>query len=494
MRRSPPNEFLQACAESAVLHFWYNTLMFTRLSRFRIFLLALALALGVVAAAGMLAYHSYSIAVDGQVRPVPAVGITVGQILRLGGVVLRPGDAVDPPLGQWLLFRSPLPEIRVTRAAQFRIVDGSALYALLSTARVPADLVAQLKLSLSPGDQVLLLGLPVDPAQPLPDAPGYVLQLRRAAAITLTVNGVSQVLSSSAATLGQALWAAGLRLSPADALSLPFGTPLTGPLQVSLKRAVPIHVSVAGQLVTAQSSAGTVGQALIDAHVALETLDYSVPAETAPLPLDGQIRVVRVREDVVLEKTSTPFTTEYQADPDTELDQRRILKAGVEGIQVSRVRIRYEDGQEVSRQSDAQWQAQAPQTQVVGYGTQVVVRTEVVDGVTITYWRAVRMYATAYSPCTQGYSYCTDQTASGVTLQKGVAGVQVDWYRYMAGSSIYVPGYGNATIADDGGGVPGIYHIDLGYSESDFVPWHSYVMVYFLTPVPDNILWIIPTG
>ncbi len=377
-------------------------------------------------------------------------------------------------------------EIRVVRAAQVRIVVEGQTYALLSTERRPANLLSQVKLSLYPGDWVLVNGQPVDPGQPLPTAPGFVLQVHRAAPITLNENGTPQVLFSSAATLGQAQWQAGLRLLPEDSLIPGFETLLSGPLQVSLKRAVPLSIRVDGKAVAAQSSAGTVGQALVDAQITLETLDYSIPSESSPLPLHGQIRVVRVREDVVLVQTPIPFTTQYQPDPQTELDQRSILQAGYAGLQVSRVRIRYEDGKQVSRQSDAQWQAQ-----VVGYGTKVVIRSAVVDGVSINYWRAVRMYATAYSPCTVGYSYCSDITASAAKLQKGVAGVQVDWYIMMKGDHIFVPGYGAATIADDGGSIPEVYHIDLGFSESDFVPWHTWTMVYFLTPVPDTIPWIL---
>jgi uncharacterized protein YabE (DUF348 family) len=465
--------------------------MSIRLSRLRLLLLAAALILTGLALTGLAAYQSFTIQVDGKVRQVKGVGLTVGQILRIADIAIRPGDRVTPPAGQWVLFRQPESEIRIERAAQFRIAAGGTTYAFLSTERRPANLLAQVKLTLYPGDQVLLLGLPVDPDLPLPDAEGYVLQVQRAMPITLNENGTPRLLFSSAATLGQALWQAGLRLSPDDSLSLGPGTPLGGAVQVSLKRAVPLSIRVDGKVVATQSSAGTVGQALIDAQIALETLDYSVPSESSPLPLDGQIRVVRVREDVVLEQKSIPFSTEYQPDPQTELDQRSILKPGVEGIQVSRVRIRYEDGKEVSRKSDAQWQAQAPQAQVVGYGTKVVIRTAVVDGVSITYWRAVSMYATAYSPCTQGYDFCTTSTASGAKLQKGVVGVQVDWYVMMKGQHIFVPGYGTGTIVDDGAGIPGEYHIDLGFSESDFVPWHTWTVVYFLTPVPTNIPWIL---
>jgi len=62
------------------------------------------------------------------------------------------------------------------------------------------------------------------------------------------------------------------------------------------------------------------------------------------------------------------------------------------------------------------------------------------------------------------------------------------------GTRLYVPGYGFA-VAMDTGRITGAW-IDLGYEDDDFVLWHQFVTVYFLTPVPplDQIAWIIPPG
>jgi 3D (Asp-Asp-Asp) domain-containing protein len=67
----------------------------------------------------------------------------------------------------------------------------------------------------------------------------------------------------------------------------------------------------------------------------------------------------------------------------------------------------------------------------------------------------------------------------------------VRWYRYMVGSQVYIPGYGIATIADTGGGIPGRYWIDLGYEDHDYQSWHDWVTVYFLAPVPANPMWVL---
>jgi 3D (Asp-Asp-Asp) domain-containing protein len=158
---------------------------------------------------------------------------------------------------------------------------------------------------------------------------------------------------------------------------------------------------------------------------------------------------------------------------------------------MERVRIRYRDGEEVARQVESESVIRPPQNRLIGYGTRVVVRTAVVDGVTIEYWRAVRMYATSYSPCRSDANRCYPFTASGKRVERGVVGVTLQWYYQMRGQAVYIPGYGRATIEDTGAGIPGRLWIDLGYSDADYQPWHQWVTVYFLTPVPSNILYIL---
>jgi 3D (Asp-Asp-Asp) domain-containing protein len=132
-----------------------------------------------------------------------------------------------------------------------------------------------------------------------------------------------------------------------------------------------------------------------------------------------------------------------------------------------------------------------PKTRTVGYGTKVEVNTTTVDGVQIEYWRAVQMYATSYSPCRLGTSTCGNTTASGKQLQKGMVALPTNLYLSMKGQQLYIPGYGYATVEDACGGCVGQPWIDLGYSDDDYEAWHWWVTVYFLTPVPQNIIYVL---
>ena len=369
---------------------------------------------------------------------------------------------------------------------------------LASAERIPANLLLEAGIRLYPGDQLLVNGQAVDPTRRLAGAgspaAGLVLQYRPAVPVTVAWEpakaGQARTFASTAATLGEALWEAGIRVNPEDRLEPALSTLLAQPVRATLRRAVPLAIRLQDQVLSSRSAADTVGEALAAAGVALQGLDYAVPGEGAPLPADGQIRVVRVRENALLEQVHIPFKSEYQADPQTELDQKSILQPGVTGLRVSRIRVRTEDGKEVARKQESEWIAREPKTQLVGYGTQAVVHTETVDGITIEYWRKVTAYATSYTACSAGS--CSGRTASGQPVTRGVVAVIRSWYNQMRGQQVYVPGYGTGVIADIGGGVPGQNWIDLGYGEGDYVPWHSTVTIYFLAPVPAVVPWSLP--
>jgi uncharacterized protein YabE (DUF348 family) len=350
---------------------------------------------------------------------------------------------------------------------------------------------AALGLNLSPADRLIVDGIPYTPEQSLPPE-ARTVQIRRAVRLTLSTPNGEQTFESAAYTVGEALSDLGLELYRSDFISPPAGTPLTPGLEVTYHPARPLTVSVGDATLQVRSSAETVGQALAGAGIPLFGLDASHPAESAPLPDNGRIRLVRVRESILLVQKPIPFTSEFTASDELELDQQGLLQPGEVGLNMSRVRVRYEDGTEVSRQAEAETVVRPPQNRIVGYGTRVVVRTANVGEQTIEYWRAVRMYATSYSPCRSGSDRCYNYTASGKLVEKGVVAMVRANYNAMRGQGLYIPDYGYATLEDIGGGFPdGRLWIDLGFSDADYQVWTGWITVYFLTPVPANVLYIL---
>ena len=234
----------------------------------------------------------------------------------------------------------------------------------------------------------------------------------------------------------------------------------------------------------------------MDLSFSLQDLDHTRPPEDEPIPPDGEIEVVQVTEQVVILKDEVPYQNERVEDPNTPLDQISVVTSGQTGIYATRERIRFEEGQEVWRDGPERWQASEAVDGLLGYGSQVQVRTEVVDGQEIEFWRKISVYATSYSPCRLGLGegVYNNTTASGLPLGQGVIGVTRSWYNMMRLQPVFVQGYGRAVIADIGGGSLYFDHywIDLGYSEEDYRSWHHWTTLYFLTPVPDWYPVVLP--
>ena len=199
-------------------------------------------------------------------------------------------------------------------------------------------------------------------------------------------------------------------------------------------------------------------------------------------------------EDLLVELEPVEFETVYQPADQLELDTLEVLEPGTFGVKSKTIRIRYENGEEVTRTIEDAVIAVEPKNRVIGYGTRIVVRTLDTGQGTIEYWRAIPIYATSYSPCNLGVPWCGTLTASGKGVDRGIIGVIRSWYNLMQGWSVFVPGYGPGTFEDIGAGIAGRDWIDLGFTDDNFEPWHQWTTLYFLTPIPplDSIPWILP--
>jgi uncharacterized protein YabE (DUF348 family) len=368
------------------------------------------------------------------------------------------------------------------------IIDQGQVTTLSSEERVPSALLRQAGIMLGPNDRALVNGFTAPLDQPVSASP-TTIQIRRAVGMTLVLPEGEKKVVSSASTVGQALAESSFLLHEGDKIFPGLDSPLAEGLKVTVFPERQITANVDGKSLQFETSAQTVGEALAEAGIPLLGLDTSVPAEKEPLPSDGQIKIVRVSESVQLAQKLIPFESDVQTSAEVPLDQTQIIQPGETGLSVQRIRIRYEDGKEISRLAENETMVRPPKTRVLGVGTKVEIKKAVVDGREIEYWRAVQMYATSYSPCRSGGDRCYPGTSSGMPLQKGVAGVRYDWYQSMSGQQLYIPGYGHATIGDVCNGCKGKAWIDLGYSDSDWQQWNSWVTVYFLTPVPANIIY-----
>ena len=434
--------------------------------------------------------RTVTIMADGELTTVQTRALTIGGALQAAGIPINSQDNVEPSVW-WLASDGMI--VNVVRAARVQLIVDDKTYTTITAERDPVTLVSSFGLKVGAGDRLLLAGLSLNEGQQLPQSAYLSLELRHPIDIQIKDGDKSVAFQSSAPTLGEALEEQGIEVFASDRLDPVAETPLNGPITATLIRAEPLFIIMGGKSLQIRSSASTVGQVLADAGIALEGLDRSQPNEDQPVPSDRRIRVIRVHETVQLEQEMVSHEIEWQEDPEAEIDTISVIQPGQDGVNVSRVRVRYEDDSETSRQLEGERTLVEPKTQINGYGSQIVLKTATVDGVTFEYYRAVTVYTTWYSPCNSGTGTCLNGTSSGMPVQRGTLATYLSWYRALKGTTVYVPGYGYAAFGDVGGYPTGEPWIDLAFSEEEVAaldgkPWvNKSVTIYFTTPIPSYV-------
>jgi uncharacterized protein YabE (DUF348 family) len=423
---------------------------------------------------------------NGQRSDIITTAQTVAELLREQAIMLSPQDALsDNPA-------TPLDDgdiITIARARDVNItIDGVA-----QTIRTPftlaSDILKQQAITLKEHDRVWLNNIETEPSEvALWQVPVNIIQIKRAVLVTIVDEDRQIDLITTVDTVGEALFEANITLYLTDQVSPSFMEPLVDEGRIIITRAQPLTIVVDSTTIETRVQGGTVLDALAETGVALVGLDYTRPASDTAVAPGMTIEIVRVTEDLLVAQEALPYESIYQADSNLPLDTRNIVQSGQTGTLSIETRIRYENGQEVSRQETARTITQAPTNEIIAYGTQIVIQTITTADGTFEYWRKLRVYATSYHPEALG----GDSTTSiGETLRKGIVAANPNIIPYR--TNVYIEGYGTGIIADTGGPRSSPYWIDLGYSDDDYVGWSRYVDIYLLTPVPANIDYLLPT-
>jgi uncharacterized protein YabE (DUF348 family) len=378
------------------------------------------------------------------------------------------------------------------------IIDGETLLTVNSSSRTPLLILTEAGITPHPTDRVLVNGMPFALDETITENGSFQLQLRRAMDLTIISPQGEQVIQTSALTVGQALSETGFALGVNDIINPPAESAITDSMSVTYFPARDLVITSGDKTINIRSAAGTVGAALAEAGIPLSGLDTSRPLENEALPDDGQIIVTRVNESISITMESIPFDEEVTDSVDVAFGEEEITQPGVTGIAMVRTRIRYEDGNEVSRETEERTILREPQKQIVASGTKIVLAPAGGE-IPYEYWYATEMYASWYSPCNSGTGSCSYGTASGAPAGYGIVAVDYSIYSSMAGMQVFIPGYGRATVGDTGGGpiietafgVPRTKWIDLGYNDNAVGGLSGWVTVYFLAPAPAVIPYFL---
>ena len=426
--------------------------------------------------------------------PLSTHQTTVGAALNEASISLNPEDIITPSLSA-PLNRNDM--IVIQRARLVRVnIDGQEVHLVHTQSQSAADVVASLGFPAKGHDLLLVNGQFTD------QLPGHIetadslhnnsvsaeIALKHAQEVTIQEQDKPSVtLQTTAPTVGEALMEAGYKVYLADRVNPSPGEPIKAGEQITITRSKPVSVWVDGRRLRTRTLAATAADVLAELNVVLYGEDYAKPDLKTPVADDLEIRVVRVRHEVVIDQEVIPFDTRHEADADVELDHEVLGQAGSPGVHERRTMVTYEDDNETKRELIADFVARQPEPKIYKYGTKVVVRTLNTPSGQVQYWRVIRMLATSYSASTAGVSLGVSyygRVRCGFAMRGGI--VAVDPRLIPLHTNVYVEGYGAGNACDTGSAIIG-KRIDLGYDDNNLQLWYRWVDVYILTPVPENI-------
>ena len=422
--------------------------------------------------------------VDGNRQEVNSRAVTVKGLLEDLDVPFSSFDSVQPAANSLL---SDGLTVEVAHTSEITILDGDARIQITSASTIPRDWLETASISAGASDRFIVDDQEVVLTAKIPYAPEHQLLIHHPVTITLITDGEQQKFTSNALTVGEALEKADVNVLAEDRLSPAAETDIKADITINLLISRPLTITVGDKTIQARAAADSIGEALAIVGLPLQGLDYSQPNEFEPLPADGKIQVVRVSEVIDVVTETIPFEYRFEASAELDIDTQQVLQYGRSGQAAIRTRIRYEDDIEVSKTVEDRQILNEPVAQVEGYGTRITIQTlDSPDG-PVEYYRALQFYATSYYPKMDSPPWY-GAVACGGKWEPGFVAVDLDYV--PCGTRLYVPGYGFA-VAMDTSYVTGAW-IDLGYPDDAYVIWSQYVTVYFLTPIPATVPYIIP--
>lgn len=428
--------------------------------------------------------------INGEMQNISTYAWRVGGVIAGEDIMISNNDDVFPDKGTWIQDGQI---ITVRKSRRIYLQVESELYEIQTIESIPANILLSKGINLYPGDNVYLFGNKINSYEPI-NYPGELyLSFHLGQNSSLSERENNQLSYS----IGQALWDKNFELSIYDDISNNFSEPIRNSYYDINSNNNHLNISNDGVTINANTVLDNVGEILNEDGMGIQGLDFSNPGITNMVSSQKNIQIVRVQEEIVLEQELIPFYTQWQPVEDLEIDNFSLVQPGEYGLQANRIRIQFVDGQETIRVIEDQWIVREPVPRIEGYGTNIIVRTLDTPNGVVAYWRAIEVYATSYTASTAGTPISAPNygiTYSGELLRTGHIAVLRSWYPSMGGRSIYVPGYGVGVVADIGGGFSDRDWIDLGYYEDEWISWHNYITIYFLTPIPpaDQILWVIP--
>jgi uncharacterized protein YabE (DUF348 family) len=309
--------------------------------------------------------------------------------------------------------------------------------------------------------------LPSDPAT----APRIDIEVRRAVPFTIVEDGREIQTTTSRPTVAQALREAGKTIGPGDRVAPDAQAAIESDARIELRHAKAVTVTLPHDHQVLYTFAATVGDALSAAGITLPEGAFIDPSADTQISAGMSVRVVQLSAGSDVETEYVESRTVYVSDPSLGPGETR-TERGHDGVRIRHYDVAFVNGEEAGRTLLDETLDPEPVDTVIYYPIQRGANDAApADGSAVV--RSLRVYATWYSPASSGRASSDPSyghTATGAVVTYGIVAVDPDVI--PLGTKMFIPGYGYAVAADTGGAVKG-YIIDLGYPDGVQVGWQS---------------------
>ncbi|MDG0795281.1 ubiquitin-like domain-containing protein [Cohnella ginsengisoli] len=307
-----------------------------------------------------------------------------------------------------------------------------------------------------------------------------------AKSVTVVDGGKSTVIQTRTSDVSALFKEAGITVGPNDQLSAALTSSVEDGTRVVIDRAMSVQLVADGKKETKYTTLKTVGDLLKNEGITLSAEDKVTPALTAKIDEGLQIKVVRVKREVVTTEHPLAYKVVKTADQNLLVGKTKVVQTGKQGLLVKKFERVYEDGKLVDEQLVYKSLDQPIVQQVVAVGakkkaavvslaynkTASAVKTlqlngksvkvkSVLSGVTLTAYSAGPA-STGKDVGDVGYGI----TASGTTVSEGRT-IAVDPDVVPLGWWVYIEGIGFRRAEDTGSAIKG-KKIDVYYDSERY--------------------------
>lgn len=290
--------------------------------------------------------------------------------------------------------------------------------------------------------------------------------------ITLTVDGVTDTVSTKATTVGAMLKEAGYHYTERSQINLPLETEISDYMQITVDTQNTVRLSLYNTEGSIHTAATTVGEFLEEQNLSVKEGDVITPSPETKIHDGLTVSIDRMTQTKSETTEAIPFETTEEYTDELYEGETRIVQEGIDGEKkITTIHTRFNGS--VLPDTTTEEVVTEVQNEIIEIGTAIYVEPEVSEEETYEYTESysdatesyssgggewMNFTATAYDPSVG------DTTRMGTPARLGVIAVDPDVI--PLGSIVEVEGYGTFSAEDTGGAING-RKIDIFVSTYD---------------------------